>query len=140
MKKGVSRRTVLKYGAGILGASAVTYLASVLACSQKILSKDAMLEPRVFALINDREQAYRIGSAYLEMRGQVRSLAETTDRIGALREVVSASCGRAAQDRLHAVFQEDFREERTVVADGWVLSETEALICGLWATRLRGAA
>lgn len=38
---------------------------------------------------------------------------------------------RTIGDRLRTLVHQDFREDRTVVLDGWLLSETEMQLCGL---------
>jgi hypothetical protein len=76
--------------------------------------------------------ARTVGTAYLRQLG----LEPTPESIlqaarGAARTIERASSQEKAIEALIREVQRDFREERTVQVEGWILSRTEAALCSL---------
>jgi hypothetical protein len=93
------------------------------------------LARRLVEVFRRRQSAVAIGRAY------IRGVAEAPRVEGLLQEVVADldppanELRRAPQpvlrQTLHARIRQDFAEGQTVRVDGWVLSRTEAKLCGL---------
>jgi hypothetical protein len=90
----------------------------------------APLAPALAALFSDRRSAEAIGAAYL------RSLDRTevsTERL--MRELAVDDASTMTPARLKraigARIRRDFAEGAVVTIDGWMLSQTEARLCGL---------
>ena len=78
------------------------------------------------------DAARTVGTAYLRQLG----LEPTPGSIlqaarGAARTIERASSQEKAIEALVRDVQRDFREERTVQVEGWILSRTEAALCSL---------
>jgi hypothetical protein len=96
---------------------------------------------RLARLLNHEESARIVGREYLRLVP-----AEASRRVLTSRVVERLPCGfrtmdAVSDDRLHELLLrgtlEDFEEERIVELRGWVLSRTEARLCGLAALRGR---
>jgi hypothetical protein len=90
---------------------------------------------RLAGLLTHAESARVVGREYLRGVPAEGSSAVLTARIaarlpGGLETVDSASDRRLRELLLGATLT-DFEHERTVVLDGWVLSQTEARLCAL---------
>lgn len=126
----MSRRTFLIAAAG-LGVS----LAWRSVGSWPFLPVSSSPSQRLAGLLTHAESARVVGREYLRTIPAEGSRAVLTTRIaarlpGGLETVETASDRRLRELLLRATLA-DFEHERTVVLDGWVLSQTEARLCAL---------
>lgn len=124
------RRTFLIAAAG-LGAS----LAWRSVSSWPFLPASSSPSQRLAGLLAHTESARVVGREYLRAIPAEGSRAALTTRIaarlpGGLETVETASDRRLRELLLRATLA-DFEHERTVLLDGWVLSQTEARLCAL---------
>jgi len=89
---------------------------------------------RLARLLRHRSSARVIGAAYLRHEPSEARLTSLVELIaGGLPG--GAGALRSADDALRALLagrvQQDFAEERTVCLEGWIVSRTEARLCGL---------
>ena len=80
----------------------------------------------LLALFTDRERARRLGRAYLAGLGELPSAAALADTIW--RDLPAGGSMRA---QVAALVRDDFAEGRLECVEGWLLSRTEARLCGL---------
>jgi hypothetical protein len=126
----MSRRTFLIAATG-LGVS----LAWRSAGSWPFLPASSSPSQRLAGLLTHTESARIVGLEYLRAVPAEGSRAMLTTRIaarlpGGLETVETASDRRLRELLLRATLT-DFEHERTVVLDGWVLSQAEARLCAL---------
>ena len=93
---------------------------------------------RLLQLLSQRESVERIGGEYLRTHPQMatsRALMLSIQSKLHLREEMGAKTLDAGQvaGRLRETIREDFSASRTVSIGGWLLSETEVQLCGLYA-------
>ena len=78
------------------------------------------------------DAARTVGTAYLRQLGLEPTPASILKASrGAARTIERASSQEKAIEALIRDVQRDFREERTVQVEGWILSRTEAALCSL---------
>ena len=78
------------------------------------------------------DAARTVGTAYLRQLGLEPTPASILQAArGAARTIERASSQEKAIEALVRDVQRDFREERTVQVEGWILSRTEAALCSL---------
>lgn len=84
------------------------------------------LEPRSLAGICSREQLLELGNRYREISGE-------DSRDSLINRILQDYKGppKKQADYLALSVEKDFKENRTVVVDGWLLSITEARQCAL---------
>jgi len=93
-------------------------------------------------LLSHRESVQRIGIAYLKAhphmatsRALVRSI-ESKVHQRAWTDAHSPDEGQVGR-RLQEAIREDFSKSRTISIGGWLLSETEVQLCGLYTVSTR---
>ena len=101
------------------------------------LSNKAVAQPRVLARICDAETLRQIGTAYrhaVPAEKDDRKLAALIlkDGDGSLPKTTD---GKTLETFLDQKITRDFEAEQTVVINGWVLSQTEARQCALFASQ-----
>lgn len=131
----MNRRTFVWLSA----ASAVSLYLPLSGCSSPYtLSNKAVAQPQFLAHILDAKALRDIGTAY---KRQVP--AEKSDKKLA-RLILTEDNGRAIPEStddnklealLNQKIQQDFEAGRTVVVNGWVLSQTEARQCALFSSQ-----
>ena len=121
------RRSVLKV---LLGAGAAVGLLPEAWAADPQRAGVAWSPSRAF--FRNRKGAAAVGRAYLAIR-------EEEGEIAVLRRLLelpaedpsSPSERKQLLTRLRARQRDDFREDRVVTVEGWLLSETEARLCAL---------
>lgn len=83
---------------------------------------------RVSALFRRPERAQSVGARYLVSQPGAQS---ATRELGATIRARPPGDTAALRAFLRARTREDFRTERIVLLDGWILAETEAQACAL---------
>jgi hypothetical protein len=99
----------------------------------------ATSDPGLAAIFRDVSavpaSARGVGRAYLAATPAEASVARLTAGVLASLPATSSDVSDADADELRAVLadviREDFRTERTVVVEGWILARTEARLCAL---------
>jgi len=100
---------------------------------------------RLLHLVKHRESVRRVGTAYLQANPEMATSGALTRSIrNKLRqrgwtEAYSMDESRVAR-RLRETIREDFSKARTVSIGGWLLSETEVQLCGLFTVSTRARA
>ncbi len=103
-----------------------------------VLSNKSVAQPSFLTHICDAKTIRAIGSAYKRMvpaEKEDRDLARLilTDNSG---HVISETTDNPTlENLLNGTVQHDFESGRTVVVDGWVLSQTEARQCALFSSQ-----
>ena len=97
---------------------------------------------RLLHLVKHRESASRIGTAYLQANPEMTTSGALTRSIGnKLHQRRWTSAGSLDESemagRLRETIREDFSKARTVSIGGWLLSETEVQLCGLYTVSTR---
>jgi hypothetical protein len=97
---------------------------------------------RLLQLLSQKESVERIGTEYLQAHPQMatsRALMISIESKLHHRDWTGARALDADQvaRRLREAIKEDFSESRTVSIGGWLLSETEVQLCGLYAVSAR---
>ncbi|MET6989497.1 hypothetical protein [Sediminicola arcticus] len=94
------------------------------------LRKNLLYEPRILTSILETSDIVTIGRIYSEQFPKIKLkkklqnfLIENKDRENRDLEII-----------LEATVKKDFQTGNTVVLDGWILSETEAIQCALFST------
>ncbi|MGH3034538.1 MAG: hypothetical protein ACRDON_08280 [Gaiellaceae bacterium] len=105
------------------------------------LGTSASRSERLAGLLNHEESARIVGREYLRLVPAEASRGVLTSRVverlpGGFRTMDAVSDDRLRELLLRSTL-EDFEEERIVELRGWVLSRTEARLCGLAAWRGR---
>jgi hypothetical protein len=130
------RRTFLAGAAG-LGLS----LAWRAFGSWPFLGSSPSRSERLVGLLGHEESARVVGREYLRLVPAEASRGVLTSRLAERLPGGFPTLDAASDDRLHELLLrctlEDFEEERIVELHGWVLSRTEARLCGLAALRDR---
>lgn len=121
MAQQVERRRILR-GLGLIGMAAA--LPAPVAAGVWDMPA-SWLEPRVAELFGDLDSARQIGRAYLE---QAPAEARRDRLVASLQAVLPPT---ASREQLQRRLRQDFAEGRIVNVHGWVLSHTEARLCGL---------
>lgn len=115
----------------LLSASGVAAIVfpSVSTCNSSVEYPDALALPGEISKIRNSEQVEAIGNAYLEnapgqtnKRALVRSLSNN-----------APSDSTAIPGFMQQQITQDFETDNTVLVEGWILSETEAQQCALFA-------
>lgn len=125
----LTRRALLG-SAGILVLGGVAYGGSRVAC--RFVPRN---HPDFFSLLDippDAPVARRIGLSALRLDaipGDLPNLAATLVERPLIRQAIAEDCPTARRTLVQEQCAQDFAEQRTVVVDGWVLSETEASLC-----------
>lgn len=126
----MKRRTFIFLAAG---AAAITILPLVRYKQGKFTPDDPLLRPEVLARFCDEKEICAIGKSY-------RSLVPVEDNKKKLEELIltnndgkkeSTESKSAISTLIEEKIRQDFEQGRTVVADGWIISETEARQCAL---------
>ena len=94
------------------------------------IKKNLLYEPRILTSILEPSDIVDIGRIYREQFPEINHkkklrnfLIENEDRENKDLEII-----------LEATIKKDFQTGNTVVLDGWILSETEAIQCALFST------
>lgn len=118
---------------GMLGAVAC---GGVWLCSAKLSATPPLgsdyqrVRSKLITLLPEPTQARRIGVAYL--RSPLATLAPPGGLVDAVLFSVGANASAAVMRRdIAARIRLELRDVRLVSLDGWLLSETEARLCGL---------
>jgi len=127
------RREFLKHLGAASALAASGSVTAVLACGE---SRDPLLVA-IEGLFDDPEAARTVGAAWLAERpapmDSTRLLAALADdRVDEVR-ALARSDPAALHARLRERHRMDFEADRTTEVGGWVLSITEARVCGLLA-------
>jgi hypothetical protein len=129
--KSVTRRTLLKY----IGHIGLTLAFSKLAFAWYAQGYSHSLDNGLRNIFHNKKSAKIIGRRYLAMVPEEANLKR-------LRALIYRTSGyenfllyynkdNKLRDFLAAKQQDDFRNDHTVILDGWLLSETEARLCAL---------
>ena len=93
-------------------------------------------------LLSHRESVERVGKSYLQAhpgmatsRALLRSIEGKVLQRGWME--ADSLDERVVAGRLREAIREDFSKSRTVTIGGWLLSETEVQLCGLYAVSAR---
>ncbi len=125
----ITRRLLLGT-AGVAAFGAVGYIGSRGVC--RFVPRN---HPNFFSLLEmvPQEPApLRIGAAALAGGELPADLGALAERLGArplIREALATDCPTTRRSLVQDQCATDFAEGRTMVVDGWVLSETEASLC-----------
>ena len=126
MKADITRRRVLW---ALVAVGATVGLARL----ARLPPFDSRVRGSLRALLTDLASAERVGSAYVEQHPEEADPALLEARIAGSQADAERIFGEMRPDELASWIwnrqQEDFRAGRTVSVDGWILSETEALLC-----------
>lgn len=131
----MNRRTFVWLSA----ASAVSVYLPLSGCSNRYtLSNKAVAQPQFLAHICDAKALRTIGAAYKhQVPGEKseKKLAHLilTDNNG--HAIPESTDGNKLEALLNQKIQQDFEAGRTVVVNGWVLSQTEARQCALFSSQ-----
>jgi len=127
MKGACTRRTFLvRTSSGIAGL-----LATSLAGAGAEVSLPRLAQT-LAAIFREPREAGAIGRAYLESLDAPPAWPDLcTDLLGAFAGSAQLPSDEELLNHLNERARHDFSEGRTFVVDGWVLSRTEAEICGL---------
>jgi hypothetical protein len=107
----------------VLAATGTATLSLPLACTSQNITYDPLLaQPQTLAAIMEGPDIGKIGEAYLNDHSR-----ENTSKklVKQLRKSIPKG-SKDLSDALTLQIQDDFKNERTVMIDGWVLSQTEA--------------
>lgn len=125
----ITRRLLLgTAGAAVLGG--VAYGGSRIAC--RFVPRN---HPDFFSLLDivpDDVAARRIGRLAIDADGvgaRVEAIAATLAEKPLIREALATDCPTSRKALVQDACAADFADSRTVVVNGWVLSETEANLC-----------
>jgi len=135
---GTFTRRALLSSAGVAALGAVAYGGSRFGCA--FVPRN---HPDFFSLLDmapDAPIARRIGQQALGLASLPNDLEGFASALGdraLIREAMAEDCPTARQTLVQDQCALDFTNERTVIVDGWVLSETEASLCA--ARVLRGS-
>lgn len=127
---GTITRRLLLSSVGAVALGGLTYGGSRVAC--RFVPRN---HPDFFSLIDgvpDTAITRRIGALALgagSVPGDLRSLASTLSERPLVREALGADCPTIRKGLVQDACAADFADRRTVLIDGWVLSETEAALC-----------
>ncbi len=122
-------RRALLGSVGVVALGALAYGGSRVAC--RYVPRN---HPDFFSLIDvpDAPVVRRIGALALDHAGGaggLDALAAALAERPLIREALATDCPTTRKGLVQDACAADFAEERTVVVDGWVLSETEAALC-----------
>lgn len=122
----MQRRTFLSASAATVSTA---LLAGLSGCGNaSAYTDDALGSPALLASMG-HDRVVQIGRAYLQMRPAERSPDSLRDGIRTL----AAPWPWSSAPSLEALVTADFQHDRTVFVDGWMLSQSEARQCGLYA-------
>lgn len=123
----MKRRTFIY---GIAGLAAVSFPTVYYFVGREIDYDSLITEPRFLSGLLDVETINLIGDQYIL---QVPREAKERKLVKLLTRAVPTESTDIASD-LHEKIKTDFKENKTVILDGWVLSVTEARQCALLST------
>lgn len=130
----LTRRTVLIGSAAVVGTGLAAAGASVVACTMAD-RQAAFLDtlPRLFVAVPRIPDAGPVGH---EIAGELGrdGVLEAIRRRPAMISACALGCDATRLARLHRDFRADYAAGRHVIANRWILSESEALIAAAWAT------
>ena len=114
-------------GIGAIGVISVSVSGTFLYLNRDIKYNPLIAEPQSLSLIWDSETIISIGNQY-----RAQTTDENSEQELAKKIVVdtSFSVGEMIQ-KLKKKIKIDFKEDNTILIDGWILSKTEARQCGL---------
>ena len=127
----MDRRTFLQM---LLGVSAATVASSLLGRLPGTLGADGAASFDLLRVFGNMASATAVGRAYLAAYPSQASLEALTDSlVGGLTAVPQwrTFSKTELQAALRAQIRQDFAAERTVKLQGWLVSLTEAQLCGL---------
>jgi len=123
-------RRALLGSVGVVALGGLAYGGSRVAC--RFVPRN---HPDFFSLLDmvpDEPAVRRLGRSALAADGLARDLpslaAALTDR-PLIRQAIAEDCPTTRKTLVQDQCALDFADDRTVVVDGWVLSETEASLC-----------
>lgn len=128
-RRGFLKASIMLGGVGLVSGG--TYYA-------KVLNPRAIAEQLVYFL-EYPDLARKIGQGVMatDLALQFDSLNQVVNRIlqniGLSKARFSEITRNELLESLHLRVRADFKNEKIVLVDGWVLSETEALLCDLYA-------
>lgn len=125
----ITRRRVLQFFAGMLGAASVPV--SLRSATGTSAASDPAIARAIDALISNKVSAAVIGAAYLRQFEQERSIEILQVKI---HDSVSDEDLPIDEHTLLRRIATDFEHGYIVNLQGWLLSRTEARLCALCAT------
>jgi hypothetical protein len=94
--------------------------------------RGAQVAARYFG-VGDAEALKAIGTAYLKQAGVEATEAAILETAAETLQVIARSATEAAAlTALEQAVRRDFREQRSVQVEGWIISRTEAHLCALY--------
>lgn len=114
-------------------AVALSVLPTVKHAQVRFSPKDPLLRPGILAQFCDRNEIVAIGSSYRtqvpsENEKQILTSLLLTDERGIQRPQDNEAL---ITQLITQKVEKDFKENRTFIANGWIISETEARQCAL---------
>lgn len=131
MNRGISRRAVL----GLLASTALPWRAKASSIWSASRIDVSCLAQRLLKVFRHRESAAVVGRRYLKITPSVADVYLLTTEIAQGTQLGIVEPGTLRSTELMPLLQEkihrDFRNQKIVVVDGWLLSVTEAQLCAL---------
>lgn len=117
-----------------LGATAAALLPALHYGCRHRITHNPVMRPEVLASFCDEQAIRKIGQDYLstlDSSDAKRDALEARILAGYKNPASHETDREAMMDWIEKKVQDDFRNEKTVVIDGWVISITEASQCAL---------
>lgn len=131
------RRRFLRFLGALAAAHLLSYPWSW--TQRRDVNSVAGLARKLTEPLRHRESARRLGLGYLEMLPDDADEARLVDLICSsdrnVRARFAAASPRVVRGMIATRQAEDFRQGRTLVVDGWILSRTELRLCALAAVK-----
>ena len=127
----ISNHTCMKRRKFLYGLSSVAVISvagAYLYSNRKIAYDPVIAEPFFLSHIWDEESIEDAGRKYLSVADDEKDEQELVKRIA--RE--NGATGPDSIQMINAQIADDFKNDRIVLVDGWLLSVTEARQCGLY--------
>ena len=118
------RKFILLSGLGLSAIAAPTWYYT----SNTTSYDQLLIEPELLSHIWDGATIGKMGGAY---RTQFPD-ENTAKQLGSFLSQYASTESTTTIESLRRQISEDFRQENTVMIDGWILSRTEARQCGLF--------
>ena len=112
---------------GLSGVAALSFAGSYLYVNREIEYDPVIAEPFFLSHIWNTESIIEAGEKYL-------AVAKKSDEQDLVRQIIKEN-GAKGPDSVQKINEQiavDFKNEQTVLVDGWILSLTEARHCGLY--------
>ena len=114
----------------VFGAAAMS-LPSLEGCKEKLFNK-ALAQPPFLSRLFDEHTIRLAGQSYLKQTPAENKKSKLVNLLMNMTPLAESSEAPLVRSYFEKKIQEDFAVGKTVIADGWILSVTEARQCALF--------